>query len=249
MKVFLAGDSYLRQSLEKLGKDTVSKMYILRTFVTNEPWFEPYYKVCEDVILDSGAFSFMSGKDVSKINWEEYIDRYAKFIVRNNIKHFIELDIDAIVGFEEVKRLRKLLELKTGKKPIPVWHISRGKDAFLNDCDNYDYVALGGFAIKNWKKCDYKFIPWFINEAHKRNAKIHGLGFTNFALLDKLNFDSVDSSSWTIGSRFGSICKFTGNKVINIPRPKGTKCINQSELAYHNLNEWVKFQEWAKNNL
>lgn len=249
MKIFLAGDSYLQQSLRRLGAEKVSKTYFLRTFVSKEPWFDPYYNICEDIILDSGAFSFISGKDISKINWEEYINDYAKFIISHNVKHFIELDIDAIVGFSEVKRLRKLLETKTGKKPIPVWHISRGKQAFLDDCENYNYIALGGFAIKDWKKKDYKFIPWFINEAHKRNTKIHGLGFTNFSLLDKLNFDSVDSSSWTIGGRFGSVSKFTGNKIINVSRPNGTKCINQPELAYNNLNEWIKFQQWAKENL
>ena len=38
----------------------------------------------------------------------------------------------------------------TGKQPIPVWHISRGKDEFIRHCDEFPYVALGGYvaAIK-----------------------------------------------------------------------------------------------------
>lgn len=249
MRVYLAGDSYLKQTLEKVGEKRLKESYLLRTFVSNEPWFEKYYAICEDVILDSGAFSFMNGKDVSKIDWEKYVDSYAKFIVKNNIKHFIELDIDAIVGFEEVKRLRKILEAKTKRKPIPVWHKTRGKEAFLEDCKNYKYVALGGFAIKNWKKKDYKFAKWFIDQAHKNGAQIHGLGFTTFSMLETLKFDSVDSSSWTVGSRFGGISKFNGKKVVNIPKKPGTKCVNQQGLAYHNFNEWLKFQEYAKKNL
>lgn len=249
MRVYLAGDSYLKQTLERLGDNKVSELFLLRTFVSNEPWFERYYNICKDVILDSGAFSFMSGKDVSRINWEEYVERYAHFVLKNNIKHFIELDIDAIVGFEEVKRLRKKLEQLTNKQPIPVWHKSRGKEAYLQDVANYDYIALGGFAIKNWKRKDYKFIEWFIKEAHKNNTKIHGLGFTNFSMLETLKFDSVDSSSWTVGSRYGSISKFDGRKVVNISKKPGTKCVNQSELAFHNFTEWTKFQQWALFNL
>ena len=62
----------------------------------------PYYK---DFLLDSGAFTFMQNTK-TKINWDEYVERYAKFIKDNNIKHFFELDIDSIVGIEEVERLR-----------------------------------------------------------------------------------------------------------------------------------------------
>lgn len=63
-------------------------------------------------MLDSGAFTFFqSGKQV---NWNDYVERYAEFINRNRIKLFLELDIDVLIGYENVKKLRKKLESLTG---------------------------------------------------------------------------------------------------------------------------------------
>lgn len=69
----------------------------------------------------------------------------------------------------------------------------------------YDYVALGGIAIKDFKKSEHKLFKWFIDTAHKANTKIHGLGYTNDSITKRNNFDSVDSTSWLGGSRFGNL--------------------------------------------
>ena len=79
-----------------------------------------------DFILDSGAFTFMNGKEAKNIVWDEYVELYAKTINDYNIEKFIELDIDSVVGLNEVERLRKKLERLTQKQPIVVWHKSRG---------------------------------------------------------------------------------------------------------------------------
>lgn len=251
MRVYLAGDSYLRQILERKTPHEISKMYLLRTFVSKEPWFLKYYSQAKDIILDSGAFTFMSGGKTN-ISWDEYVESYAHFIRKTGVEHFIELDIDAIVGYEKVKELRQQLIAATNKQPIPVWHKTRGKDEFLRMCDEFSYVALGGFAIKNWTKKDFKFISWFVSEAHKRGTKIHGLGFTYFEELKKYHFDSVDSSAWTIGNRYGGMNKYIGGgRVITIQKPPGTRIITSKgvELALNNFNEWQKFQQYAEENL
>lgn len=205
----------------------------------------PFYK---DFLLDSGAYTYMAGNGAA-VNWEEYIDRYADFIVRNRVKKFIELDVDAIVGYEEVKRLRKLLIQKTNAQPIPVWHKSRGKEEFIKMCDEFPYVAIGGLVTKEIKKTEYKFFPWFVGQAHKRGAKIHGLGLTNFEAMERYKFDSVDSSSWTSGNRFGHVCKFNGRRVVNISTPENKKISDSRLLAINNFNEWVKFADYAERNL
>jgi len=249
MNLYLAGDCYLKQILQNKKDDELAQIYLLRTFASKEPWFFKYYTKLKDVILDSGAFTFMAGADVSKIDWDEYIERYAQFIKETGVKHFIELDIDVIVGYEEVKRLRKKLVLLTNRQPIPVWHKTRGKDEFIKMCQEFDYVALGGFAIKNWTKKDFKYIPWFIKTAHDNKTKIHGLGFTYCKELKKYHFDSVDSSSWTIGNRFGCVSQFRGNGTIkNHARPIGTRIPNEKQLALatHNFNEWLKMQRYAE---
>lgn len=251
MRVYLAGDCFLRDILAKKNSNELSNLYLLRTFAVKEPWFLPYYKKVKDVILDSGAFTFMQGKNVS-INWEAYVRQYAEFIKKVGVEHFIELDIDSIVGYEKVKQLRSTLEGITNKQPIPVWHKTRGKEEYIKMCEEYDYVALGGFAIKNWTKKDFKYISWFINEAHKRKTKIHGLGFTYFNELKKYHFDSVDSSAWTSGNRYGGINYYVGNGIIKTKsKPAGKRIIVEKhiELAEHNFNEWQKFKEFAEINL
>lgn len=67
----------------------------------------------KDILLDSGAFTFaFSGAkvDVAKIDWKKYVEDYATCINANNIKHFMELDIDRVVGYQKVKELRAYLE-------------------------------------------------------------------------------------------------------------------------------------------
>ena len=204
----------------------------------------PYFK---KFMLDSGAFSFMQGNG-GKPNFDEYLERYITFINQNKVDLFFELDIDSVVGYEKVKEYRRRLEKGTGKQCIPVWHKSRGKQEFLKMCEEYSYVAIGGIVSKEITPQEYKYFPWFINEAHKRNAKIHGLGFTNTASLSKYHFDSVDSSSWTTGNRFGAIYKFDGKKLLKIDRPPGTR-VKHKETAVNNFVEWVKFANWAENHL
>lgn len=246
MRVYLAGDAYLRQVLESLSPEELAKTYLLRTFASNEPWMIPYYSRVKDVILDSGAFTYMNGKDGRSVDWNRYIEDYAKYIKCTGVKHFIELDIDVVVGYEKVKVLRKRLEELTGKQPIPVWHISRGKQDFIETCQNYDYVALGGFVIREWKRKDYDKIPWFIQTAHQNGAKIHGLGFTCQGNLARLGFDSVDSSSWTIGNRFGAVYSFQGTKLVNYSKPAGSAIADHLKLAKHNFREWNKYAQWAE---
>ena len=75
----------------------------------------PFFK---DFLLDSGAFSFFGGKS-KNINWIEYTKNYAEFIKKHDINNFIELDIEKITNLNLVEDLRKLLQDKTGKNPIP----------------------------------------------------------------------------------------------------------------------------------
>lgn len=198
-------------------------------------------------LLDSGAFTFMQGK--TSVNWDEYTEEYAEWIKAHNIEHFFELDIDSIVGLKKVERLRSRLEQLTGKQPIPVWHKSRGKDYFLATCKDYRYVAIGGL-VGNSDDVPDMFMPWFITEAHKAGAKIHGLGFTRIEKLKQFHFDSVDSTAWLYGNRSGFIYVFD-SEIGNFRkiRKKQGQRLKSQEAALYNFNEWIKFQKWALKNL
>jgi len=244
MEIFLAG-TYSRPFVLE-NKD---KIFVLESFYYIKEWMFPYIKNHWHFMLDSGAFTFMSdNKNDRGINWDEYTERYADLINKLDIDLFIELDIDVVVGIKEVERLRNKLEKLTNKKSIPVWHKSRGKDYWFKMCDEYDYVAIGGIVTGEIKRNDHHVFRYLINEARKRNTKVHGLGFTTQNGLKTLRFESVDSTAWIYGNRGGFLYKFNGEDILKIKVPQG-KRLKARQVAIHNFKEWVKFQKYAINNL
>lgn len=249
MEIYLAESEARAKQMNEDSKDNLFKgTNILQSYYyCNEFTEKVVIPSCDSFMLDSGAFTFFSsGKHV---DWNEYIKKYADFITRNDVKLFFELDIDSLVGYENVLLLRKKLESLTNRKCIPVWHKSRGLDEFVKMCKEYDYVALGGIVAKEITQKEYKYFPKLIKIAHENGAKIHGLGFTNLVGLTKYHFDSVDSTSWVSGNRFGSIYKFNGKTMVKYDKKEGQRLSDSRKVAVHNFNEWVKFAEYAKGNL
>lgn len=247
MKIYLAGLEMKHKYIE----ENINILYALSSFFTIRDDYAQFIPHFKDFILDSGAFTFMNCS-IKNVDWNDYLKKYANFINDNKIKNFFELDIDSIVGYSKVKEYRKELENLTGKRCIPVWHRSRGIDEFFNLCEEYNYIALGGIAIGHIKPSEHKYFSYFIQEAHKRKTKIHGLGYTSISNLTKYHFDSVDSTTWTTGGRFGFIYKFTGKTLV---REKisggntGMRISNSYEIDKLNLKEWIKFQKYAEVHL
>lgn len=254
MNVYLAAtmnwQSKISPYIENLD---FSDIYLLESYFYMRSKKDTDFSWCvntEKFLLDSGAFTFMSNSKF-KADWNKYVEDYADFINKYNVKYFFELDIDSVAGLKKVEQLRERLERLTGKKPIPVWHFSRGKQYYEWMCKNYPYVAFGGIITDGIStKVLEKYFPWFIATAHKNGAKIHGLGYTSRKLKD-FHFDSVDSSSWLVGNQVGKYFKFEASKqeIYQVPRPEGTKIKNYKELAAYNFKEWVKFQRYAETNL
>lgn len=253
MKIFLAGTERLESDAKQLHSAYLAESYlyqganILQSFYYASEFTEKIIiPNCKSFLLDSGAFTFMQGK--RNPDWNKYVDDYAEFINKNDIQLFFELDIDNIVGFDSVLDIRKQLEKKTGKKPIAVWHKSRGFEQFKRDANDYPYVAIGGIVTKEIKPAEYDaFIP-LIQIAHQSGAKIHGLGFTRLKELQKYHFDSVDSTTWVTGNRFGKIYYFDGKTIQIIDKPDG-KRVKTNATAVHNFMEWKKFCEYADKHL
>lgn len=239
MKLFLAG-TYSRPWLFEKHKP----LYVLESFFYIQDWQIKQLKTWNMFLLDSGAFTFMNNQHKgSKIDFNDYLTKYIKFINKYDIKYFFELDIDVVVGYEEVKRLRAKLEKETNKKCIPVWHKSRGLEEWINLTKEYDYVAIGGFVIKEIKQSDYKFIPKLLQIAKQNNCKVHGLGFTN-KIAYKLDFFSVDSTNWLKSSRFGDMEYFNGKEIKIVKTPKGKKPVYYKIRDEFIIQEYIKFQKY-----
>lgn len=228
--------------------------FILESFFYADECTEHILPYCGDFLLDSGAFTFMQGKGGSP-DWDEYVDHYVDFIKRNRVQKYFELDIDSVVGYDKVKRIRADLERKVGWQSIPVWHVSRGKEEFIRHCKEYPYVAIGGL-VDGAKKGEYarklwQFFPWFIKTAHQNGAKIHALGFTSMEGIQKFHFDSVDSTRWNC-ARFGRYEYFDG-KQIQVKDWRKDKIRLKSDCASQIttmcFKEWIKFQKYAETHL
>lgn len=242
----------LKKKTKYGGATTSYKPYILESFFYADEDTERLIPYFGDFLLDSGAFTFMQGKG-GQPDWNEYIERYAAFIVRNKVEKYFELDIDSVVGYDKVLQFRAKLEKLTGRQSIPVWHRSRGQDEYIRHCKEYPYVAIGGL-VDGAKKGEYarqywKYFPWFINTAHKNGAKIHALGFTSLEGIRQFHFDSVDSTAWTTGNRFGYLYYFDGQTIRKKDAPKGHRICDPRTAALNNYVEWIKFQKYADKHL
>lgn len=243
MKIFLAATSTKEFMKEKL----FHSKYILESFYSFKEWQLPLVKQCEMFLLDSGAFTFMNNFK-GTVNWDDYVEKYADFINKNDIRYFFELDIDALVGLKEVERLRTKLERLTKKRCIPVWHKSRGIDYYRRMCKEYDYIAIGGIVIKEITPQEYKYFTPLLRIAKQSNCKVHGLGFTSTSQLHKYPFYSVDSTNWQSGGRFGQLHLFNGKKIIS-KSFKGKRAKDYKKIDTFNFDQWIKFQNYANTHL
>lgn len=246
MKLYLAGDHTVKNGVLA----DWSNINILESYVYAKKNQNIYRLIgCEGVsfLLDSGAFTFMQNQKAG-LNWDNYIAEYCEFVNAHKVKHFFELDIDSVVGLKKVESLRAKIEQLTGRQPIPVWHKSRGLDYWRGMAKDYPYIAIGGIVTREIKLNEHPIFTNLIEIAKGSGTKVHGLGYTNLKGLEKYKFDSVDSTSWLLGNRKGSVFKFNGRTIIDIPKPPGTRLISQ-EVALNNFREWVKFQKYAEQNL
>lgn len=254
--IYLAGTMYGNQgSFMRECENEIPKMIdlsILESFYYADEWTEWAIPRLKNFMLDSGVFTMAYGSPTKKVDFDEYTDRYIEFINKNDVKLFFEMDIDDIAGLPKAEELRRKIERGTGKQPIPIFHKNRGKDYFIDMCKNYPYVAIGGIAGKGnmTKRKEYMpYFKWFIDTAHKYGAKIHGLGFTDLKALEIFKFDSVDSTSWTTGNRFGAIYRFNGTTMEKYSKKPGQRLADSRAVAVNNFNEWAKFQHYARTNL
>lgn len=203
----------------------------------------------KNFIADSGAFTAMNaGKQID----QKYIDDYIKWINDFDIKNFIEMDLDEIIGFQETIKIRNYIERQTGKKPIPCWHFERGEKGWIDMCKQYDYVSISLSRATKTSKwlMSYKFEPlkWFMKIANQNGAKVHALGCNDLTLLKKYHFYSADSSVHSVGGRFGNVLYFKDGKLQNVNRQKA-KRIDRKKVDINNVKVMMEVMRYAEKYL
>lgn len=235
MKLCLAGTNSRKNIFESNLADL---RFVLESHYYMRPWQAEQIGNIEHFMLDSGAFTFLKSR--RPIDVDDYVEGYIKFIKQYDVQHFFELDIDASVGYEEVKKIRQKIERKTKKRCIPVWHKSRGIKDFHDMCRKYDYVSIGGIASKEINRQEYFMLNSFCDLAKDYGCKIHGLGFTPNNLKD-FRFDSVDSTSWKSGGLYGRLYEYADGMLRS---EKMKERIHYLDIDKHNLKQFLLFQDF-----
>ena len=176
MRIYLASLlAGMRQNdLQKLIEAGKPK-YLLNTFYEGEDACKKVLNIVgsDNFLLDSGAFSFMSGAKCNQDSLEKYCDNYIDFIKRHKISQYFEMDVDTIFGLPYVEYLRRRIEKETNVPCIPVWHKGRGIEYWKQMCKKYDYVAIGGLVF-HVKQQEWPLIKKMVDYAYDRGVKVHG---------------------------------------------------------------------------
>lgn len=204
MKIFLSAiDKYTLNELIQRGIKMHWNLLSYYQFRNDIGLFKKCLAHSNEMMIDSGAHSFQKGK---KVDWLAYTKQYAEFIKNNDdpkIVGYFEMDVDNIIGYDNVLKLRKVLTA-VSDKIIPVWHKNRGIAEFKAMCQEYSgkVVAITGFRNEDIRDEQY---PLFLKEAKKWNCRVHCLGMTREKVLEKVPFDYTDSASWKLRTTYGKI--------------------------------------------
>jgi hypothetical protein len=147
------------------------------------------------VFLDSGAFSAATQGAVISVG------KYADYLERNLPHLEVYVNLDVIGDHAKTRANQRYLE-RRGLQPLPVFHAHEPWDVLRELVAEYDYIALGGIAIKGtahfggWIKRCFEMAG---------DTRIHGLGVSDWTLLRAFPWHSVDHTSWGQGFRYGQV--------------------------------------------
>lgn len=248
MRMYLSGIiEHISTWGDELINELLSDMNVLQSFAYYQKNNERLYPLCKSLMLDSGAFTVMNNKHKrNDFNPLEYTKAYAEHIKKNNIDLFLEMDIEGVFGFDVYKDCLHCLQDITGKDPIYVFHKWRGLDYYKELVKKYNFIALGDVSVGSGSRELYKYFPWFLEEAHKNNCRVHGLAFTSLKDLQFMPFDSVDSSSWSSGCRFARPSRFDGHNLLgyDLIRNDARDLPTSTTFRKHDIPEWKKLSQY-----
>ena len=246
MRIHLAG---MGSALKKQQDVAGEAIYALESFYYWQDWETRFLSVWKGFLLDSGAFTFMM-KGAVGAEFRAYVDRFVDFIKANGIQYYFEMDVDSVLGYDEVRRLRRDIENRTGRPSIPVWHISRGIADLKATCKDYSYIAIGQNVNAKGQYCDLTRDQQrrIIDIAHENGAMIHGLGRTSQEALQS-GFDSIDSTTWLNGVKYNSIQAYRNGKIRHLTGVGRKTILTSDQKLAMNLRAWVKMQQYAEKYL
>lgn len=214
MKIHIAG-SYPGGVRRSADFFSVANEY-QRNILLNYPYYlESYHyigwktKLLEEIreekrqiFLDSGAFSgFTQGVEIDLEKYCRFIKEYGDIIEVASVLDGIG---DPVLTLENQKKMEDL-----GVNPLPCFHYGEPTHFLEHYIENYDHITLGGMVpistgpLREW--LDDIWDRFLTDENGMPKLKVHGFGLTVLSLMERYPWYSVDSTSWVLTGRFGSI--------------------------------------------
>lgn len=153
----------------------------------------------EGVFLDSGAYSVWStGKRID-------LDRYIAFCKSVGSVVEVYANLDVIGDWRETAANQARMEA-AGLAPLPTFHHGSPLHELERLVETYGYLGLGGIArLSRPKRIEWLDTVWPIIRASTRwPLRVHGWGVTDSIVMERYPWYSVDSTTWTVGSWYGS---------------------------------------------
>ena len=243
MKFYLGRVSDTKYVLDEIGFDVDGKynVNVMEPFprVSNAVGkMVPMYK---SFMMDSGAFTFRNHPDRIPEDIDAFIAKYTDTINKYGITKYIELDLDPIVDYDLVKEYRSKINELTGAQCIPAWHDTRGIKEFERMCEEYEYVAIGGFAKERQPDRVNNLLPKLLDIAKRYRTKTHALGVASLDMLKRFAFTSADSASWIYEAMHGNELIFENGEVTKVHREQGDPRYSSRELKKKILSPYSTF--------
>ena len=194
------------------------------------------------IMADSGAFSALTlGVPIN-------ISDYANWLKRWECRLSVYANLDVIGDPKATLDNQRRLEDK-GLAPLPVFHVNEPWEYLEYYLENYDYVALGGLVPHAMRVSS--LMPWLI-KAFKMLPKgkgYHGFGVTGWTILKSFPWASVDSTSWSIGYRYGRVPLFSPveGKLVSAYLGDPVSCYRYRHLFEYCGYDWKDFADRTKN--
>jgi hypothetical protein len=206
MRIWFAGNPGGNMAAEPhmnvIWRSRLWSYFVVKCVTTLREKIQDMQKNKVDLFIDSGAFSAFTQK--TKIDIQEYIE----FIKDNLDVISVYANLDVIGDPKGTLKNQRIME-KSGLKPLPCFHFNepiRYLELYIKE---YEYIALGGMvpistpALSVW--LDGLFSRYICDKDGMPKVKVHGFGLTTMKLMLRYSWFSVDSTSWVMNSRMGSV--------------------------------------------
>ena len=153
-----------------------------------------------DLFADSGAFSAATkGATINLDDYAAWLRQWAPLLT-------VQANLD-VIGDHEATAVNFDRLRAAGCDPMPTFHTGEPWSVLEELCAAHPYVALGGLALHAVGRAkQLPLMAWLVKAfkiAREHGTVFHAFGVTSATLIRDLPFYSLDSSTYTMGQRWG----------------------------------------------